>query len=173
MIPHDDVRLAVLHRASGATTHHRDRFVAVPRVAGRHRHHGLLHLVGNPLGRGTRTLAQALVGRRPVPTARRDAHPFQHLDSPRCRYRLDGGALLRDHTTRVRVQGDWPESFFKTRLAIVSSPMTWSRFSIGRSSAATPRSWELAPLRVPASRAASPAARKSSLQRYNVGSETP
>src|SRR4051794_18250764 len=173
VIAHNDVRLAVLHRGSGATAHHGDPFVSVPRILSRHRHHGFCHLVGDRLRLRTRLPSQARVALGTVPTAWGNAHPFQHLDAPRWQYGFDRGALFRDHTARLRVQGDWPESFFKTRLAIVSSPMTWSRFSICRWSSATCRSWALAPLRVPAVSAASPAARKSSRHRYSVGSDTP
>lgn len=60
------------------------------------------------------------------------------------------------------------------RLAIVYSPITWSRFSIWASSSAIRRSRGSAPFfPPPLASAASPAARNSSRQRYSVGSLTP
>jgi len=37
---------------------------------------------------------------------------------------------LAQHPSVLLAQRDSPESFFKKRLAIVNSPITWSRFSI-------------------------------------------
>ncbi len=83
------------------------------------------------------------------------------------------GDLVCNHVARLRGQRDCAESFFKTRLATVNSPMTWSRLSSWRSNSAICRSRELPPFWVPPANAASPPARKSSRHRYNVASATP
>ena len=61
MIPHDNVRLSVLHGVAGATAHYRNPLVAIPGILSRHRHHGLDHLLGNRLWWRTRTFPQTLV----------------------------------------------------------------------------------------------------------------
>jgi hypothetical protein len=95
------------------------------------------------------------------------------MKEPGCRWGFERRDLLRDHATRVYRQRVRAESFFETRLAMVNSPITWSRLSIWRSSFAIWRSWTPTPFRVPSARAASPAAKMSSRQRYGVASATP
>src|SRR4029077_7540792 len=73
MIAHHHVCLSICHLIACATTHHRDSLIAVPGVICCHPHHGVYHLTRNRLRRGTRTLSQALVQCRPVPTTRRDS----------------------------------------------------------------------------------------------------
>ncbi len=85
--------------------------------------------------------------RRSMPARRRHADQPQHLRLPRAPPRSGGrrrGRLGlefgRNHATVLHAQWDWPESFSKIRLAIVYSPITWSRFSICCSSSAIRRS---------------------------------
>src|SRR5581483_10362363 len=108
---------------AGATTHHGDPLVTIPRVGRGHRHHGLYHLVGDRLTRGTRTLPLRFIPRQAIPTAGCHADQPQDRRLPG-RWRLLVFQRVANHATVLRAQGDWPESFFKMRLAIVSSPIT-------------------------------------------------
>src|SRR6185369_631134 len=105
----------------------------------RHLGHCLDHLARDHPPRRTGAPSLSLT-RRAIPTPRRDTHELQHLRLPCSGRRHLGPEFGGNHLATLHAQTDWPESFFKMRLAIVYSPITWSRFSICCSSSAIRRS---------------------------------
>mgnify|MGYP006200763073 CR=1 FL=1 len=99
----------------------------------------LCHALGGPTYSFTvhgpdefdRPRALRLRRRLVIPTRRRNTDRAQQWLQP-CRL-----FLCFDHGPQLRSQSDGPESFFRMRFAIVSSPITCSRVSISRCSFAS------------------------------------
>ena len=123
MVFHHHIGLAILHHATRAAAHDGDPLVAVPGIRRRHGDDRHYHFVGERPPRRTRTLPLSFTWHA-MPTRRRHTHQPQHLRlsrSRRWRLNLEFG---RNHGATFHTQPDWPESFFKIRLAIVYSPIT-------------------------------------------------
>src|SRR5690606_20944249 len=120
------------------------------------------------LGLGSGLLRLLALASR-VPRRTRHTEPLQQVVQPRRRLRRL--LLLRNHRAHRIRQLKSPESFFKMRLAIVISPITWSRSA----SSAFSRSIVLASSdRAPRPVSASlPPLRNSSRHRYSVCSDIP
>src|SRR5579864_7531068 len=161
--------MPIRHRLAGPPTHHGDPLVAVPRVRRGHRDNGLAKRLGKRLRRRARSLLLLHGHRRAIPTAGCNVECCQHA-----RPAQPGSTrqLFVDALPQGTGQDDWPESFFKIRLATVSSPMTRSRSSSWAFSSRISRSRLSLPF-LPVASAPSPAARNSSRQRYSVCSLMP
>ncbi len=146
-------------RLAGTATHDGDPLVAVPRVGRGHGHDRALDRRRNRSRRrtGTPALFRRLDG--VIPTGCLDAQPLQEARQPRAGLFLTARV---DDRAGLFVHAHWPESFFKTRLAMVISPITWSRSSSCFFNSATSR-WAGSPAEpLPDARPALPPSRNRS-----------
>src|SRR4029077_16197422 len=130
----------------------------------RHGDDGLAQRLGNRPRRRAWPLTLLAGHWLAIPTAGRNGQRFQQSAPPQLGI---AGQFFTDPPTHRVGQDNWPESFFKMRLATVSSPITKSRSSSLAFSSRISRSRASLPF-LPCAKAVSPAARKSSRQRYSV-----